>query len=67
MKKNIGNIDRTIRILLGLVIGVLGVVYHTWWGLLGLIPLVTTFISFCPIYSLFKISTVEKKQTSKEA
>ncbi|MCK9292334.1 MAG: DUF2892 domain-containing protein [Bacteroidales bacterium] len=67
MKKNIGNIDRTIRILLGLVIGVLGVVYHTWWGLLGLIPLVTAFISFCPIYSLFKISTVEKKQTSKEA
>lgn len=61
MKKNIGNIDRTIRILLALVIGVLGFMYHSWWGLLGILPLVTAFVSFCPVYALFKTNTLEKK------
>ena len=60
MKKNIGKYDRVIRIILGLVIIVLGIVFKTYLGLLGLIPLVTAVFNFCPIYASFKINTREK-------
>lgn len=57
MKKNVGNTDKIIRIILGLVIIVLGFVYSSWWGLIGIIPLATAFMRFCPVYTPFKIST----------
>ncbi len=57
MKKNVGKADKVIRIILGLVIVVLGFVYSSWWGLIGLIPLGTAFMGFCPLYAPFKIST----------
>jgi hypothetical protein len=60
MKKNIGKYDRTIRIVLGLVIIGLGVIFKSYFGLLGLIPLVTAIFSFCPLYAPFRISTREK-------
>ncbi len=43
MKKNIGSLDRWIRIVLGLIITILGYMYKSWWGLLALIPLVTAY------------------------
>jgi hypothetical protein len=61
MKKNVGGIDRGLRIIIGLVIGVLGVVFKTWWGLLGIIPLLTGFIRFCPLYEPLKISSSKSK------
>jgi len=57
MKKNVGNTDKIIRIILGLVIVILGFVYSSWWGLVGIIPLATAFMGFCPAYAPFKIST----------
>lgn len=57
MKKNVGSTDKVVRIILGLVIVVLGFVYSSWWGLVGIIPLATAFMGFCPIYAPFKIST----------
>lgn len=57
MKKNVGSADKVVRIILGLVIIVLGFVYSSWWGLVGIIPLATAFMGFCPIYAPFKIST----------
>ncbi len=62
MKKNIGSLDRWIRIVLGLIIAILGYMYKSWWGLLALIPLVTAFINFCGIYAIFGISTCNKKE-----
>ena len=59
MKKNIGNTDRTIRVVIGVIIGVAGIYYKSWWGLLALIPLVTSAIGYCPVYTLFKISTAK--------
>jgi hypothetical protein len=41
MKSNIGNVDRIIRIVIGLGIGALGIAFRSWWGLLALIPLAT--------------------------
>lgn len=57
MKKNVGNTDQVIRIIFGLIIGIVGIIYHSWWGLLGLVPLATALFNFCPLYQVFKIRT----------
>ncbi len=57
MKRNVGKTDRIIRIALGLVIIILGYLNQSWWGAIGLIPLVTAFVGFCPLYVPFKINT----------
>ena len=60
MKKNIGKYDRTIRIILGIIIIALGIIFKTYLGLLGLIPLVTAVFGFCPLYLPFGLSTKSK-------
>jgi hypothetical protein len=58
MTRNIGSIDRVIRIVVGL--GLLSLVVvgpQTWWGLIGLIPLTTAVIGWCPPYALLGMST----------
>ncbi len=60
MKKNVGSADRIIRIILGLAIGGVGFYYQSWWGLLGLVPIFTALINFCPLYAPFKINTGKK-------
>jgi hypothetical protein len=57
MKKNMGNVDRTLRIIIGIAVIVLGLYYQSWWGALGLIFLITATISWCPVYVPFKLST----------
>lgn len=57
MKKNVGKVDKIIRIILGIVILALGYAYNSYWGLIGLVPLLTAGMSFCPLYAPFKIST----------
>lgn len=57
MKANIGSIDRLLRIIIGLAILGAGLLIPTWWGLVGIIPLATAFIRFCPLYRLFGLST----------
>jgi O-antigen ligase len=62
MTKNIGNIERIIRIVGGLVLialaatGTVGV-----WGWLGLVPLATGLVGWCPPYSLLGINTCKNK------
>ena len=60
MKKNMSNLDRGIRIVVG--VAVLSLIVFLsggirWIGLLGLIPLLTGIVGFCPLYSLLKIKT----------
>ncbi|ROR32673.1 YgaP family membrane protein [Inmirania thermothiophila] len=58
MSKNVGTIDKVIRIVLGLVlIGLALFGPKTPWGWIGVIPLVTGLIGFCPLYSLLGIKT----------
>lgn len=62
MSRNEGNIDRVLRVILGLVL--LSLVFvgpQSWWGLIGLVPLVTGLIGTCPIYSILGISTCPLK------
>lgn len=58
MKANVGGIDRALRIVLGLVLLCLVVVGpKTLWGLVGLVPLATGLMRFCPVYPLLGVST----------
>jgi len=64
MKQNIGRLDKTIRLVLAIAIAAAGVYFKSAWGALAVVPLLTGAISFCPLYSIFGISTckVEQKQ-----
>jgi hypothetical protein len=56
--KNVGGIDKTLRIVVGLVL--LSLVFigpKTLWGLVGLVPLVTGLVGFCPAYRLAGLNT----------
>jgi len=61
MKKNVGSVDQVIRIILGVVIIALGIYNQSWWGLVGIVPLFTAFVSWCPVYSLMGVSTTDTK------
>jgi hypothetical protein len=61
MKTNIGKSDRIFRMLLSIVIAFVGYYYKTWWGLVAIVPLVTSFTGNCPLYSLLGTNTCEKK------
>lgn len=64
MTQNIGNTERIIRIVGGLILialaatGTVGV-----WGWLGLVPLATGLVGWCPPYSLLGINTCKNKNT----
>ena len=57
MYRNLGTIDRVIRIVAGAAIGAIGLAYGSWLGLLGLVPLLTAGIGVCPLYLPFGLST----------
>jgi len=67
MKKNIGNSDKNIRVVLGVVIIALGLYFQSWWGLAGLLPLVTAFVGVCPAYLPFGLSTCKTNLDSKKS
>ena len=60
MQKNVGGIDRTLRIIAGLALIAWGVYAQNWWGAIGLVPLVTALIGWCPAYAPFGISSCKK-------
>jgi len=64
MKSNIGTTDRIIRLLAGLAIAAIGIYYHSWWGILAILPLFTAAIRWCPAYLPFGISTKCKSDDS---
>ena len=57
MKTNIGSIDRVIRIAVGIAVLGAGCYFKSWWGLVGLLPLVTAIVRICPAYLPFGLST----------
>jgi len=61
MKKNVGTVDMIIRIVLGLIIGIWGIAAGSWWGLIGLLPILTGLISFCPLYAILGMTTCKLK------
>ena len=59
MHLNVGGIDQILRIVLGVVICTIGVIYNNWWGLVCLIPLVSGTMSWCPLYNLVGLSSLK--------
>jgi len=57
MKCNVGKADKIVRVLLGLVIIALGIYFNSWLGAIGIIPLFTAAIGWCPIYLPFGLTT----------
>jgi hypothetical protein len=65
MKQNIGSIDRFVRVVLGLVLLALILVVEgnaRWWGLVGLVPLITGLVGSCPLYSMMGWSSCPTSQ-----
>ena len=60
MKCNVGKTDRIIREIVGLGLIAAGIYFKSWWGAVGLVPLLTAIFKFCPVYVPFGISTCEK-------
>ncbi|MGF1591932.1 MAG: DUF2892 domain-containing protein [Kiloniellaceae bacterium] len=62
MQRNIGNLDRILRVVIGLAL--IALVFFgpkTAWGWIGVIPLATAFVGFCPAYRLLGICTTGRK------
>ncbi len=65
MKANVGGIDRILRIVVGLVLitlaatGTVGI-----WGWIGVVPLLTGLIRWCPIYPLLGMNSCPMKKSS---
>lgn len=60
MKANVGGVDKTLRIVVGIALLSLLFVLpgnQKWLGLIGLVPLGTAFFSFCPLYALLGVNT----------
>jgi len=65
MKSNVGSVDKTIRILIALALFSLFFFLEgnlRYLAVIGFIPLLTAFISWCPLYKIFGISTCSLKK-----
>ena len=63
MKQNIHNVERVVRVIVGLaIISLVFIGPQSVWGWLGLIPLATGIIGWCPPYALFGFSTCKKAE-----
>ena len=64
MKANVGGIDKAARIVVGVgLLSLLGILEGNarWWGLVGLVPLATGLMNFCPFYPLLGWNTCAMK------
>ena len=63
MKANVGGIDRILRIVLGAALMALAATDTVgWWGWLGVVPLATGLVGWCPPYALLGLSTCKMRK-----
>ncbi|KAE9628244.1 YgaP family membrane protein [Parasedimentitalea maritima] len=65
MPRNEGSLDRALRVILGFVL--LSLIFigpQTMWGLVGIIPLATGLMGFCPLYRIIGLNTCPLKKQS---
>ena len=62
MQANVGGMDKIVRIVAGLLLLATTVIGpKTLWGLVGIVPLATAFMNFCPAYTLLGVNTCKTK------
>lgn len=67
MVRNVGTIDRALRVMVGLVLIAYAIPLGfsrtgwNWVGWIGVVPLLTAFLGTCPAYSILGVSTCERK------
>jgi hypothetical protein len=61
VKPNVGPTDRIIRLILGIVIILVGVILNSWWGLIGVVIFLTGLVGRCGLYLPFRINTCKVK------
>jgi len=59
MKCNVGKTEQIVRIVVGILIVLLGVYFRSWWGLIGIVLIITGSIRYCPISDVLGISTCD--------
>ena len=62
MKHNVGSFDAGARTVGGILILLVGHHYREWWALLGIVPLLTGALAFCPAYCLFHFNTMSQDE-----
>lgn len=64
MKANVGTADQVIRVIIGIVLLSLILILDggiRWIGWLGIVPIITALVKFCPLYTLLGIQTTQSK------
>ena len=65
MKTNVGSVDRILRLVAGTGLAIGGVIFESYWGLIGVALLATAVFRFCPLYTIFKISTAKDSESNE--
>jgi hypothetical protein len=65
---NVGIVDRALRIVVGLALiavalGLYGPAYQTVWGWIGIVPIMTALIGWCPLYAVLGMRTFKTAST----
>ncbi len=59
---NVGKTDKIIRLIIGIVIIGLGYFFHSWLGIIGIVPILTAVFGRCGLYYPLKINTTTKTE-----
>lgn len=60
MKPNVGSVDKWLRIVVGVLLVVWAGTGGPVWAWIGLVPLATGLLNFCPLYKLIGVSTCKR-------
>ncbi|XSG83676.1 MAG: YgaP family membrane protein [Methylohalobius sp. ZOD2] len=63
LQPNVGSKDRMIRIIAGVAIVAVGLYFKSWWGAIGLLPIATAVLRWCPGYVPLNINTCEAEES----
>jgi uncharacterized membrane protein len=64
MKRNMGKSDKVVQLVVAAGVIAAGVVFQSWWGVVGAVPILTALMGRCPPYALLGINTCAASSAS---